>query len=61
MAKKPFSVDLLAELVKRVPEGYLEWWQIREQFDVEKMNGSWKSISKEASQRGVGCKGLTFF
>ena len=32
-----------------------------ENFDVKKMNGSWKSISKEVSQRGVGCKGLTFF
>ncbi|GHO73271.1 hypothetical protein KSD_10420 [Ktedonobacter sp. SOSP1-85] len=61
MAKKPFSVDLLAELVKHVPEGYLEWRQIHEHFDVKKMNGSWKSISTEASQREVGCKGLTFF
>src|SRR5262249_22116098 len=23
--------------------------------------GSWKSISKEASKRGLGCEGLTFF
>ena len=35
--------------------------RFHENFDVKKMNGSWKSISKEASQRGVGCKGLTFF
>ncbi len=41
--------------------GYLEWRQIHENFDVKKMNGSWKSISEEVSQRGVGCKGLTFF
>lgn len=61
MAKKPFSIDLLVELLKHVPEGYLEWRQIHENFDVKKMNGSWKSISKEASQSGVGCKGLTFF
>lgn len=61
MAKKPFSIDLLVDLVKHVPEGYLEWRQIYENFDVKKMNGSWKSISKEASQRGVGCQGLTFF
>jgi Helicase conserved C-terminal domain len=61
MAKKPFSIDLLVDLVKHVPEGYLGWQQIHENFDVKKMNGSWKSISKEVSQRGVGCKGLTFF
>src|SRR5260370_33308673 len=61
MAKKPFSIDLLVDLVKHVPEGYLEWRQIHENFDVKKINGSWQSISKEASQRGVGCKGLTFF
>jgi len=61
MAKKPFSIDLLVALVKHVPEGYLEWRQIHENFDVNKVNGSWKSISKEATQRGVGCKGLTFF
>ena len=61
MAKKPFSNDLLVDLVKHVPEGYLEWRQIHENFDVKKMNGSWKSISKEVSQRGVGCQGLTFF
>jgi hypothetical protein len=61
MVKKPFSIDLLVDLVKHVPEGYLEWQQIHENFDVKKMNGSWKSISKEVSQRGVGCKGLTFF
>ena len=28
MAKKPFSIDLLVDLVKHVPEGYLEWRQI---------------------------------
>lgn len=61
MAKKPFSIDLLVDLLKHVPEGYLEWRQIHENFDVKKMNGSWKSISKEASQSGVGCKELTFF
>ncbi len=63
MGKKPFNIDLLVELVKHVPEGYLEWWQIHENFDVKKMNGSWKSISKEVSQRcaGVDCEGLMFF
>src|SRR5260370_18881944 len=61
MAKKPLSIDLLVDLVKHVPEGYLEWRQIHENFDVKKINGSWQSISKEASQRGVGCKVLTFF
>src|SRR5215469_5722536 len=49
MAKKPFSIDLLVDLLKHVPEGYLEWRQIHENFDVKKMNGSWKSISKEAT------------
>jgi hypothetical protein len=58
MAKKPFSIDLLVELVKHVPEGYLQWHQIHGNFNV---NGSWKSISKEASKRGLGCEGLTFF
>ncbi len=61
MAKKPFSIDLLVDLVKHVPQGYLEWLQIHENFDVKKMHGSWKSISKEVSQSGVGCQGLTFF
>ena len=28
MAKKPFSIDLLVELVKHVPEGYLQWHQM---------------------------------
>lgn len=61
MAKKLFSINLLVGLVKHVPEGYLEWRQIHENFDVKKMNGSWQSISKEVSQSGVGCKGLIFF
>src|SRR5436190_12605329 len=61
MAKKPFSIDLLVDLVKHVPEGYLQWHQIHGNFNVKNINGSWKSISKEASQRGVGCEGLTFF
>ena len=47
--------------MKHVPEGYLEWQQIHEHFDVKKMHGSWKSISKAVSQRGAGCQGLTFF
>ena len=61
MVKNRFSIDLLADLVKRVPEGYLTWQQIHGHFDVKKSKGSWKSISKEASQRGVGCKEFTFF
>jgi len=50
MAKKPFSIDLLVDLVKHVPEGYLEWRQIHESFAVKKKKGSWQAISKEASQ-----------
>src|SRR5581483_7238878 len=63
MAKKAFSIDLLVDLVKHVPEGYLKWQQIHEHFDVRKINGSWKSISKEVSERsaGIGCEGLIFF
>ena len=63
MRKKPFSLDLLVDLVKHVPEGYLKWQQIHEHFDVKKINGSWKSISKEVAERGagIGCEGLIFF
>ncbi|MBV9713715.1 MAG: hypothetical protein JO011_22685, partial [Ktedonobacteraceae bacterium] len=61
MAEKPFSIDLLVDLLKHVPEGYLEWRQIHENFNVKKDKWSWQSLSKEVSQRGIGCKGLTFF
>lgn len=61
MVKKPFSIDLLVDLVKHVPEGYLEWRQIHENFDVQKGKGSWKSISQKVSLRGIGCQEFTFF
>src|SRR5258708_3093315 len=61
MAKKPFSIDLLVDLVKHVPEGYLEWRQIHENFDVKKRKGCWEINRKEGCEGGVGWEGLTFF
>ena len=60
MPKKPFSIDLLVDLVKHVPEGYLGWQQIHDNFDVKKINGSKLASSDDLvrAEQVIACADL---